>query len=245
MLQSHAVVVGGTRGLGLAAAKALMREGHSVTTLARRPPEETVSGLRFVAVDLRNTQDLGAVLETVFRQGGAIRHLIFAQRFRGEGDAWEGEMAVTLAATRHVIEWFGDRFEMEGDRSVVAVGSVYGSFVGDGQPVGYHVAKAGLEQLIRHYAFSWGHRGIRANIVAPSTFLKQESRAVFENNRPLMAIYEEIVPLGRLGTAEDAADVIAFLCSPRARCITGQTITVDGGISLVWPETAALRVARV
>jgi NAD(P)-dependent dehydrogenase (short-subunit alcohol dehydrogenase family) len=81
--------------------------------------------------------------------------------------------------------------------------------------------------------------------VAPSTFLKQESRAVFENNRPLMAIYEEIVPLGRLGTAEDAADVIAFLCSPRARCITGQTITVDGGISLVWPETAALRVARV
>ena len=144
-----------------------------------------------------------------------------------------------------MIERLAEHFETEGDRGIVAVGSVYGSFVGDGQPVGYHVAKAGLEQLVRHYAFAWGRRGIRANLVAPCTLLKNESRAFFERNRPLMTLYEELVPLGRLGTAKDAADLITFLCTPRASYLTGQTITIDGGISLVWPETAARRAAQL
>ena len=245
MPHSHALIIGGTRGLGLAAAKALLRDGHTVTALARRPADEAVPGLGFVAADLLDAPTLDAALDRLVAEAGAVRHIVFAQRFRGDGDAWEGEIAVTLTATRHVIERLTDCFEQEGDRGIVAVGSVYGSFVGDGQPAGYHVAKAGLEQLVRHYAFAWGRRGIRANLVAPCTFLKRESRNAFERNAPLMAMYEEIVPLGRLGTAEDAAELVAFLCSQRASYITGQTIMVDGGASLVWPETAARRAAHI
>jgi len=245
MSQAHALVIGGTRGLGLAAAQTLLREGCAVTALARRPPDKEVLGLRFVAGDLSDGPGLNGALERLVAEWGPVRYLVFAQRFRGEGDAWAGEIAVTLTATRQVIERLTDHFEPEGDRAIVAVGSVYGSFVGDGQPAGYHVAKAGLEQLVRHYAYTWGRRGIRANLVAPCTYLKHESRVLFERNRPLMTMYEELVPLGRLGTAEDTADLIAFLCSQRAAYITGQTITVDGGVSLVWPETAARRGAHL
>jgi NAD(P)-dependent dehydrogenase (short-subunit alcohol dehydrogenase family) len=245
MSQSHALVVGGTRGLGLAAAKSLLRDGHIVTTIARRPPDDSVPGLRFVAADLLDASGVDEALDRVITESGPVRYLVFAQRFRGVGDPWAGEIAITLTASRHVLERLADRFEPEGDRGIVAVGSVYGSFVGDGQPAGYHVAKAGLEQLMRYYAFIWGRRGIRANVVAPCTFLKQESREVFERNKPLMAMYEEFVPLGRLGTADEAADVIAFLCTQRAAFLTGQTIMIDGGASLVWPETAARRAAHL
>jgi NAD(P)-dependent dehydrogenase (short-subunit alcohol dehydrogenase family) len=58
-----------------------------------------------------------------------------------------------------------------------------------------------------------------------------------------MDLFGKLVPLGRIGTAEDAAEVIAWLSSAKAGYVTGQTITVDGGLSLVWPETPARRIA--
>ena len=114
--------------------------------------------------------------------------------------------------------------------------------VGEGQPASYHVGKAAANHLMRHAAVNLGRNGIRSNTVTPFTFLKEESCEFYLANDKLMKLYEGIVPLGRMGSAADSANVIAFLCSPEAAYVTGQNIYVDGGLSLVWPETLARKL---
>jgi 3-oxoacyl-[acyl-carrier protein] reductase len=73
--------------------------------------------------------------------------------------------------------------------------------------------------------------------------LKAESREFYLRNKPLQRLYRQITPLGRMGTTEEIAGVIAFLCSPAASFVTGQDIAVDGGLSLLWQESVARKAA--
>ena len=72
--------------------------------------------------------------------------------------------------------------------------------------------------------------------------LKEESKHFYFQNEELHNLYKSIIPLGRMGTAEELANTIAFLCSPKSSFITGQTIIVDGGISLQWHESLARKL---
>jgi len=247
MRKPLALVVGGTKGLGLAVSRALARDGNDVVALARNPSTalDAVAGAAWVPADLRDRTALRDALERVVAERGPIQHVVLSQRYRASDDPWEGELAVTLTASHDIVEFAKDHFAADGDKSIVAVSSVFGSFVGDGQPAAYHVAKAGLAQLIRYYALTLGTRGVRANTVSPCTFLKDETRHFVEQNQPLMALYREFVPLGRVGTAADTAEVIAFLCSPRAAYVTGQELVVDGGLGGVWPEGLLRRQAKI
>ena len=222
-----AVIVGGTRGLGREIARTLAGLGLHVSVIARHQPAERA-----------------AVVQEALK-GGPLRYLVFCQRHRGGGDAWQGELDTTLTLTKSLIEAFEPHFAPSGDRAIVMTGSVLADHVGAEQPAGYHAAKAGLVQLMRFYAASLGPRGIRVNAVSPATFLKEESREHYLCNAPLMALYRDVVPLGRIGTAADVANVVAFLCSEKAGFVTGQNIGVDGGLSVLWPERLARRLAGV
>ncbi len=167
------------------------------------------------------------------------------QRYRGQDDDWTGEIQVSLTATRQLIELLVPKFETRGDRGIVLVSSVFGDRVGDGQPLSYHLCKAGMNQMTRFYAANLGQKGIRVNAITPFTFLKEESKDFYLNNKELSDLYQEIIPLGRMGTTEDSANAIAFLCSPAAGFITGQNLYIDGGMSLVWPETIARRLRSI
>jgi NAD(P)-dependent dehydrogenase (short-subunit alcohol dehydrogenase family) len=144
-----------------------------------------------------------------------------------------------------MIEHLIPQFVEQGDKGILMVSSVFSKHVGEGQLASYHVAKAGLDQLMRFYAVNLGAKGIRSNGVTPFTFLKEESKSFYLNNEPLMELYNKIIPLKRMATTEDSANVINFLCSPQAAFITGQNLVVDGGLSLVWPETLARQLMRV
>lgn len=152
---------------------------------------------------------------------------------------WSGELQVTLTATKALIEALQSYFDTDHDCSITVVSSVYASFVGGSQPVGYHVAKAGLNHLVRYYAWQLGRQGIRVNSVMPLTYIKDESRDYYNGNRQLLQLYEDFVPLRRPGEATDSANLIEFLASEKASFINGQAIYVDGGVSVVWPEELA------
>jgi NAD(P)-dependent dehydrogenase (short-subunit alcohol dehydrogenase family) len=171
--------------------------------------------------------------------------MIFCQRYRGNSDSWAGELEVSLSASKRIIEAMQDNFTVSGDRGIVFVSSVLGDKIGEGQDLSYHIGKAGINHMSRYYAVILGRKGVRVNSVTPNTFLKEESKDFYLNNKDLMDLYENIVPLGRMGTAEDSANLIQFLCSPAAQFINGQNIYVDGGLSLIWPETMARQLKSV
>jgi NAD(P)-dependent dehydrogenase (short-subunit alcohol dehydrogenase family) len=241
----HAVVVGGTRGLGLVVVERLLSRGFDVTIISRQPSPRHAgnSKVRHIAVDLEVVDSLDGVWTKACEALGQISYLVLCQRFRGQGDPWEGEIQVGLTASRCLIEGFADHFTSAGDRAIGVVSSVYAQFVGASQPVGYHVVKAGLNEMVRYYASTLGRRGIRVNAIMPLTYMKDESRQFYENNASLADVYERLVPLRRMGHAEDSANALNFLCSEQASFINGQSLIVDGGVSVVWPEEVAKNFA--
>lgn len=242
----HSIVVGGTRGSGRALVRLLSGQGHAVSVIGRHsaPAERSLPHTRFVRADLSNSRRLPALCRSLLAWGGPLDSVIFFQRYRGGPDTWGGELAVSLTATKNMIEALVEGFHKDGAKSIVAIGSVGGHLIAGEQPVGYHVAKAGLIQLIRYYAVALGPKGIRVNLVSPGTVVKEESRAFYAKNRKLQTLYSRIIPLGRMGRAEEVAQAAAFLCGPKSSFITGQNIVVDGGLSLLWQETLARKLTQ-
>jgi NAD(P)-dependent dehydrogenase (short-subunit alcohol dehydrogenase family) len=245
---SHALIVGGTRGLGRAIMRILAGRGDHVSVIGRRESPEAdtrVQNTRHWIVDLQDDNATLRTVESVVNERGPLHYLIFCQRYRGQGDDWAGEIQVSLTATKRIVEALVPKFSADGDRGIVLVSSVFGDRVGEGQQLSYHVGKAGINHMSRFYAVNLGPKGIRVNTVTPFTFLKEESRDFYVNNKELQALYQEIVPLKRMGTTEDSANAVAFLCSPAAGFINGQNLYVDGGLSLVWPETLARKLKSI
>jgi NAD(P)-dependent dehydrogenase (short-subunit alcohol dehydrogenase family) len=242
----HAVVIGGTRGGGRSWVKNLCARGHAVSVLGRGRPsagDASLPGARYWSADLADHQALARACGQIARRG-PIDTLVFFQRHRGPGDDWEGEIAVSLSATRSIIERLRGRFAREGARAIVVAGSVAVDLVAQEQPASYHVAKAGLRQLVRFYAAALGPLGLRVNMVSPAVAVKDESVDFYRRQGGLQELYRRLIPLGRMGTFKEVAGVIEFLCGPAASYITGQDLRVDGGLSLLWQETLARKLAR-
>jgi NAD(P)-dependent dehydrogenase (short-subunit alcohol dehydrogenase family) len=238
--ESHALVVGGTRGLGLVVAERFAMRGCRVTVVSRRTPvPEGAAGISHVAADLETLDSADDLVRQVLDLGGPVRYLVFCQRYRGQGDLWRGELQVGLTATKIVIEGFARNFLAAGDRAIGVVSSVYADFVGGSQPIGYHVVKAGLNQMVRYYAWQLGREGIRVNAIMPLSYMKSESFEYYRGRPELLDLYDRFVPLRRMGAPEDSANLLDFLCSDKAAFINGQCIFVDGGVSVVWQEELA------
>lgn len=233
---THSVVIGGTHGIGRAVVRTFAAEGHQVTAMGRSPPPDGDRGQDRVSYRAIDVCDPEAVA-VVFASLPAVDNVVFLQRYRGTADGWDAEHETTLTATRRIIEHMAAR--QSPPRSFVLMSSVASVCVAHNQPASYHVAKAGVNQLVRYFAVALGARGIRVNGVAPATTLKEESQDFFLGNAALRELYAKMIPLGRMGTSQDVADVTSFLCSEKAAFVTGQIIVVDGGLTLHCPESLA------
>jgi NAD(P)-dependent dehydrogenase (short-subunit alcohol dehydrogenase family) len=241
-LSTHALIIGGTRGIGRSLVERFLKDGRMVSVVARKPPLDQSKIdhklVRYWQADIAQRGQLDPVLAEIVRERGKLQSMVFLQRYRGEGDDWEGELAVSVTATKNIIDFLAGDFDEQGG-AIAVVNSNASEVIVDEQPLGYHAAKAALLQLVRFYAVNLGPRNIRVNGICPITTVKLESRDYYLNNSELMKRCKKMIPLGRLGTAEEVANVIAFLCSEQASFITGQNLTVDGGISLRGHEALA------
>jgi len=245
---THSIVIGGTRGLGRVTTRQLAARGDIVSVIGRTEvsAEDLKAGnIHSYQADIDDNESIRSTLDEVVKANGKVNYCVFLQRYRGKGDNWIGEFQTTLTATKNIVEQLVPQFSETEDNGLVMVGSVFSQYVGEGQAISYHVAKAGLDQMMRYYALNLGAKNIRVNGISTFTFLKDESKEFYLKNKPLVELYQSIVPLKRMGTTEDSANVISFLCSSQASFVTGQSILIDGGLSLHWQESLSRRLKEI
>lgn len=248
MKKEHFLIIGGTKGIGRALVRTFAGKSRVISVIGRASISEedkNLPGVRYWSVDLTDKQRLLVVLSDILNKSGKLSHLVFLQRYRDGGDDWLGEIEVSLTATKEIIEHLADEFSGNDENSIVIVGSIADRLVFEEQPVSYHVAKAGLNQMARYFAVALGPKGIRVNCVLPGTVLKDESKDFYLRNEEIHNLYKKIIPLGRMGTSEEVAGVIDFLCSKAGAFVTGQSIIVDGGLSLQGHESLARRLSSL
>ncbi len=239
-----AIVTGASRGIGAEIAKQLAKSGASIACVATKrenaaktADEILASGGRAEAFGC-DVSDLAAVEETVKQIGeslGAPTILVNNAGVAKDGlmlrlseDDWDKVIDVNLKGAFNFTKACTKGMMKERWGRIVNVSSIIGLHGAAGQ-TNYAASKAGLIGLSLAVAKELGSRNVTCNVIAPG-FIETD----MTTNLPaeMREYVTKTAPIGRLGTPADVAPLVTFLCSDEASYITGQTVTVDGGLML-------------
>jgi NAD(P)-dependent dehydrogenase (short-subunit alcohol dehydrogenase family) len=234
------IISGGASGIGRATAVRFASEGAVVAVLDRDADAAATAasevGGSAHAVDVRDGDAFSAAVRAVAEAHGRIDVLF---NNAGSGDLrplhtvddklWHRLIDVNLTGTFNGIRAVVPLM-LEAGRGAIVNNASLSGFMPTRNEAAYSAAKAGVIALTKSGALEYGP-AIRVNCVAPG-HVRTPLTAAFELSPEVFEPVERTIPLGRIGSAEEIAEVVLFLASARSSYITGQTLVVDGGISL-------------
>jgi gluconate 5-dehydrogenase len=148
-------------------------------------------------------------------------------------DKWRSVLDVNLTGAFVCSQTVGRHMLERGSGSIINIASIAGltgTLQMSNSIVGYAASKAGVMGMTRELASRWGKKGVRVNAIAPGFFPSRMTERVLDE---MQQEYERSVPLGRIGQSGELKGVALFLASDASSYITGQTIVVDGGATIV------------
>jgi len=247
-----AVVTGGESGIGAACAVRLAEAGADVVISYHKDKQAAddiigqvrATGREGLAVhcDVASEEDVAALFEAASKIG-MCRWLVNSAGVNMSGipiermelELFARTVATDLAGPFLTCREFVRRLDGDGGR-IVNISSIH-AFAPRAGGADYDAAKGGLSQLTRTLALELAPRRVAVNGVAPGMILTPMNEEAVENAE-VRRKREAAIPWGRAGTAEEVAELVAFMLSPEADYITGTTVTIDGGLSLTVAQGA-------
>lgn len=236
----RALVTGGTRGNGAAIAQRLLDAGAKVVVAARARNDDTPAEMTLVPGDVAASQGVGAIAAEALAVLGGLDVLVNnaggGSAFMGGSWAipdedWHDNLELNLFAAIRLTNAVLPALRASKAAAVVNISSAAAAM-----PFGpfahYGAAKAALEYYSRTLAMELAPNGIRVNVVSPGV-ISTPGSAEFAKTTPGFSsdVWIENIPLGRIGEAEEVAEVVALLASDRGKFITGANYRVDGGMT--------------
>ena len=244
-----AFVTGASYGVGAATALALARHGFDVAVSATRAEnlDGTVAQLEALGVqpvvlvlDLGSPSSIERAMADVASAFGRLDLLVNNAGSNLRKLAvdvtwadWDAVMASNLRGAFFLSQQLGRRLIAAGrPGDIVNIASTHG-LVGAAERSAYGIAKGALIQMTRMLAIEWAEYGIRINAIAPGRLdTRSPSRAARTDDPSYMQAMLARIPLHRLATVDEVAAAVCYLASPQAASLTGQTLVLDGGITV-------------
>jgi NAD(P)-dependent dehydrogenase (short-subunit alcohol dehydrogenase family) len=242
-----AIVTGSSRGIGRSIAEHLAAAGARVVVSSRKAPacEEVAQAIRTAGGDavaipanIGDKKQLENLVNEARRHWSRIDVLVcnaasnpyYGPMAQMPDDAFSKILQNNVVSNHWLANLVLPEMAERKDGVVIIVSSI-GGLKGTGVLGAYAISKAADMQLARNMAVEWGRHNVRINCIAPGLVKTDFARALWENPETLRR-YETLTPLGRIGAPDDIGGIAAFLASPAAAFITGQTIVADGGVTI-------------
>ncbi len=237
--QRSILVVGGGSGIGLACVERAREWGWRVFAGDLAPPSDMADGggVLPITIDVRSTDSVARAVQEIEAQTPVLDGVIYtagvidpAPATETSDASWERMFDVHVQGAHRVLRATHPLL-VRSDRAAVCLTSSIAARVGVNTRVSYCAAKSAVEGMVRGLATEWAPDRIRVNGVAPGyteTPLMREARA---SGRLDLSQVLSRIPMGRVASTAEIADVMTFLISDRASYVTGQVVAVDGGLT--------------
>lgn len=249
---SVALVTGAARGIGHASAVALAMRGATVIGADRDwPSTDQTEGSELsgrVILDVRDAPAVDRVVSEVVAEHGRLDVLVVsagvAQTPAGvreiSDEEWQRVIDINLTGSMRCCRAAGRVMAAQKGGAIVNIASINGHTAAP-LVAAYNVSKAGLLSLTRTLALELAYAGVRVNAICPGPIYTDLNKTVVASRAATLGISEaamrdrirEAIPIGRWGEPEDIADAVVFLAGPASSWITGEVLTVSGGLHAV------------